>query len=1142
MKKIILILTFVFIHNITTFAEWDLKITRQVTGKTSIRLLTIPFEGLNRYTTNPDGNNRVCQIFAGSVHRRYLNQNSFVEKPIIYLTSNNTSVFLASCFAEVVSNKDVYGFGKYLIEFENYNNPSKNINFIFNTLDSKAGMDNLINGRPYHSDWSISYIETSNSAFVIIDNGDTSSYRYIDTVFLGQSNREINYWYAYWRSSVPLAKNFYARTTPFPMNPYLIDENNKLSNIRIGTKVIFDTVYHNFGYTDRYGYNTVETNGPYDYFNQTPIPDFNPNQKGNIFTTPAYFCYYTPSEVTWGIKIIAENTDTIILKKDKLLYVNGLSSFEGGDTLLLKQGSSLIKEEGAGLNACNRGIIIDEGCNSVWSANSKQRIYENSRLIYTGTSHLINNGGSVQVDAYAILKIGDNTTLTFSGQNTYLELKPNSVVKLGENAKIEFKDGAYLIADHSAISALDESKPATGLYFENASGLTSITNCSFANCHIPIDIKNNQSNASSNKVITNNTFTLTGSSNDRCILAENIFSLNASNNTFNLGTSGIGIYIKNFYNSSNSIGDGNNNAYSLNILHNTFNNGSISLILASYASALTPYTIDNVNSFNGNSYISILGRMMSGSIKNNNVNSSLARAFHFYNSNPDLYNNTVTSSKNLLSGSMSAVNLSPIKTTEGLVWQAGFNNMTANGQDNIEYNFGNINLDEGRNLFIRSGSCYHLYGIMNTYDNIYYAKNNCFNNSNNPVAYLLNLNSEVINVISQPSTYDCSIYPLTPISWIVRDIGYGQYDSIKVTAAPSGSQLTDADLLLSQASVNYNTGNYFDAVNNYKTLINNYPENENLVDCLYNLYACHEQIDTLGTQASKDILYGNLLAYLNDKISSGLYSNDFNDVAYNLSLNCSAQIQDFYAACDGFEFLSLYHPNPDARLLASWDYAEVQALLGTGGSISSKEEKMSTEEFLKYRIKRMNNLIKGDPIKKKMKETYSKTSNKRDENNSKKFANLPKEDAKKKIQSLKSEENKLINKAINNLKTVKTLSSAEKNKKQLEDLLLTAGITDLNGKTQVTNNVIPQNYELLQNYPNPFNPVTNIKFQIPKDGFVSLKVYDITGREITKLVNEVKQAGSYTVTFNGSNFASGVYFYRIQIGDFVQVKKMMLIK
>lgn len=91
-------------------------------------------------------------------------------------------------------------------------------------------------------------------------------------------------------------------------------------------------------------------------------------------------------------------------------------------------------------------------------------------------------------------------------------------------------------------------------------------------------------------------------------------------------------------------------------------------------------------------------------------------------------------------------------------------------------------------------------------------------------------------------------------------------------------------------------------------------------------------------------------------------------------------------------------------------------------------------------------------------------------------------------------------------------------------------------------NQIPKNYELAQNYPNPFNPVTKISFALPKQGFVNVKIYDITGREIKTLVNEVKQAGYYTVDFNGSHLSSGVYFYRIQSGDFVQTKRMVLLK
>ena len=89
---------------------------------------------------------------------------------------------------------------------------------------------------------------------------------------------------------------------------------------------------------------------------------------------------------------------------------------------------------------------------------------------------------------------------------------------------------------------------------------------------------------------------------------------------------------------------------------------------------------------------------------------------------------------------------------------------------------------------------------------------------------------------------------------------------------------------------------------------------------------------------------------------------------------------------------------------------------------------------------------------------------------------------------------------------------------------------------------IPIKYDLSQNYPNPFNPSTKINFTIPKTGLVTLKVYDILGKEIATLVNEVKNTGSYIVEFNGSNLSSGTYFYRMQAGDFVSIKKMMFIK
>jgi hypothetical protein len=91
-------------------------------------------------------------------------------------------------------------------------------------------------------------------------------------------------------------------------------------------------------------------------------------------------------------------------------------------------------------------------------------------------------------------------------------------------------------------------------------------------------------------------------------------------------------------------------------------------------------------------------------------------------------------------------------------------------------------------------------------------------------------------------------------------------------------------------------------------------------------------------------------------------------------------------------------------------------------------------------------------------------------------------------------------------------------------------------------NAAPQAYELNQNYPNPFNPSTAITFAIPVSGHVSLKVYDMLGREVASLVNDFQEAGTHAVRFDARGLASGIYLYRISAGNFSQVKKMTLLK
>jgi hypothetical protein len=88
---------------------------------------------------------------------------------------------------------------------------------------------------------------------------------------------------------------------------------------------------------------------------------------------------------------------------------------------------------------------------------------------------------------------------------------------------------------------------------------------------------------------------------------------------------------------------------------------------------------------------------------------------------------------------------------------------------------------------------------------------------------------------------------------------------------------------------------------------------------------------------------------------------------------------------------------------------------------------------------------------------------------------------------------------------------------------------------------IPTEYSI-SNYPNPFNPTTTINYQLPADGMVTLKIYDILGKEVATLVNDNRQAGSYNVVFDASRLTSGMYIYTIRANGYVQSKKMILMK
>jgi len=100
----------------------------------------------------------------------------------------------------------------------------------------------------------------------------------------------------------------------------------------------------------------------------------------------------------------------------------------------------------------------------------------------------------------------------------------------------------------------------------------------------------------------------------------------------------------------------------------------------------------------------------------------------------------------------------------------------------------------------------------------------------------------------------------------------------------------------------------------------------------------------------------------------------------------------------------------------------------------------------------------------------------------------------------------------------------------------------MTGTGGYVNNIIPGKFTLDQNYPNPFNPITNIRIDIPFTQKIELSVYDVLGRKVKDLYDDILNAGQYNFKLDGSDLASGVYFYRIKTDSFTAAKKLLLIK
>jgi len=1111
-----------------------------------ISLVSIPFDGITQ-NLNTGSYNRKDTLQNGSVTRVFNNDNTFTEYSLHYfyqtLPSSGSTIQLGLVGGNPPDAYHGYGHGIYEIYIE-VPSINKKYKVLFNCMDSKYGAN--INGSTYGRDFNFTYLGETDNVLFTASNVPVAT---IQPYEEGQQIEEFKAWEMCGFGNTPLEQRFYARTTPFGISPKIIEETNVrqylMRDFVIGGKVIFDRVYDNEGALDRWGYNTVGL--PYHrYFIAPPIPYPNlNNSEGNTYTTPAWYTFDLNSNYIEGCRITALSGDELELKENKRLWVSGVTSTsEAGDTLVLNSGSIVTKENTAQLNACFGGTILDYGATMNWNPNSLSHIYERSELSYLGTSHTINNGGHVEIDNLARLKVGNNTTVTFDGAGTYLKLNPNANVQLGENAKIEFRNGAYLVADGGAISSLNTSTPGRGLFFYNSGGNT-ITGCTFINLNNPIYI-NGTSGFFGN--ITNNTFSETGNNYYNYVIETSFnYVIIISYNQITMQPNrGVGILMR--FPVSTGMGSAVASPSAINVYNNSIQDGVVSAAFVCLTDAYAVINfISNVCTGNATS-ANIVARHITGDFKENNITSSSGKSLELNQSVPNFYHNTFITSNFNVNNYESYPRFAPISNNSsdaGLIWVGGRNTVTSTGNGNIYFYDGNIALDWGENHFSKSYSYNHIWGeIDEPSPYLYYVRNNCFNNSYMPDASgLIDINSNnTVNPYYDGSTINCNNLWDAGTIWLINDLGNGVYDTIYKTNNSQGYQSSQDEVLYSTAIQKMERGEFFDAISYFKSLIIGFPTSTNSEACLFSLYKCYQSLDTSSNPGIKNALYTDIINYLNGRISSGQHSEEFNFNAYNITLMCYTSNSSLSEAVEGYEFIALYHPDAYTRLLASWDYAEVETLLNGSGGISSNEENLSDVEYLKILTNRVNKGINEDPIKEIVKKSFDKVKSEKTAKTEKDaFARTNDlKSAKQEVAKMKQKDDAMNTKVNSVMRYSKTLKKEEREKMQIEDILFsnkTGNKDDVKVKVS-----IPDVYSLSQNYPNPFNPTTKINYALPKTGLVTMKIYDVTGREIQTLVNDLKQAGSYSVDFNGSSLSSGVYFYKIQSGDFISVKRMVLIK
>jgi hypothetical protein len=764
---------------------------------------------------------------------------------------------------------------------------------------------------------------------------------------------------------------------------------------------------------------------------------------------------------------------------------------------------------------------------------------ENTQIEFWKCIFEITNGMTFNVDG----------GLNWGGQ--LLVDGPGAKFVIGNNSNIIFNNGTWLHINYEArIEASNSTfqSPNPGLRWPGISltntGGGYIDNCTFMDAATSLYLENNGNNFIS---ITNNSFR---NNYYHSIQSTKDYNMLISNNHFWLITGGEGfsdgIYI--FQQASSEEDNNIGQNYNIRIIENNFHGGRIHFKTIGFASELLPVYLRGNSFYDG--YINISLSSSTGSILNNYFNNtSTNNAVEIENislnySNPDLLSNSFTCNYNNIElFNSNRANLAPLIQDDGsMIWVAGRNSLTSINYENIHAWGPNAPsyfiTDYGNNSFdLENQNDYHFYGYLNTSETIYPSSGNCWflYGSNIAPRYTLINNDGIQMTLQQnPPPMSCTISDYQVVDRIITDRGNGIYDTVLITQSNNVTPTSDDEVLYASGEKNKLLKNYSNAISYYKNLVNNYPNSKYSESAIFKLYECYVSSDTNHNQGWRNIIFGDLKNYFEDKVQQYDSSETFVNLAFEFFLKTAIKKKSYQLAMDGYEFIAENSPSATERLMASINYIDIEGLLqGSGGGQRENQEykdELSSDK-------------NGKPIKDILMASYDKTkkATERKENIDLQNSNDVSR-TKAELDRKHSTDKKLYNRALENINISSNLNKEERRERIQKDLMLLTSRETTSDNIVKKNNIEPIKYELSQNYPNPFNPITNIKYQIQKPGLVTLKIYDITGREIKTLVNEIKNPGSYIVTFNGSEFASGVYFYRIQAGDFAQVKKMVLIK